>query len=113
MAKEGGEIMTPETFLVGLILFTILVNEMMKKANQPGKAQGFYCRVCGRLMEQVPTHWSYRFPFEVWVVVAKYNLPPNTVKRFLCPEKHTQAWYIPRSGERSCDVLVTKDFKIS
>ena len=104
--------MAPEAFLAGLILFTILVNEILKKASHPGKAKGIYCRTCGHLMEQVPIHWSYRLPFEVWAVVARYNLPPNTVKRFLCPEKHTQAWYVPSSGERSCDVLVTKNFKI-
>ena len=103
--------MASEAFLVGLILIAFLLNEIMKKARQPGKTKGFYCRVCGRLMEQVPIHWSYRLPFEVWAVVARYNLPPNTVKRYLCPEKHTQAWYVPSLGDRSCDILVTKDFK--
>ena len=111
MAKKGGENMAPEAFLVGLILLAFVLNEIMKKASQPGKADGIYCRVCGRLMEQVAIHWSYRLPFEVWSVVAKYNLPLQTVKRYLCPEKHTQAWYVPSSGDRSRDILVTKNFK--
>ena len=103
--------MTQGAFLVGLILWAFLLNEMMKKASQPGKAGCFFCRVCGQQMEQVAIHWSYRLPFEVWAVVAKYNLSLNTVKRYLCPGKHTKAWYVPSSGERNRDVLVTKNLK--
>jgi hypothetical protein len=104
--------MAPEAFLAGLILFTIFLNEFMKKASHSGRGFGIYCRTCGHSMEQVPIHWAYHFPNEIWMVVARYNLLPNAVKRFLCPYRHTQAWYIPRSGERSCDVLVTKNFKV-
>jgi hypothetical protein len=111
-AKKGGVFMSQEAFLVGLILYAIVLKEIMKKATYSGRAKGVYRRTCGHLMEQVPIHWSYHMPFEVWAVVARYNLPPNTVRRFLCPDKHTQVWYVPSLGERSCDVLVTKDFKI-
>ena len=93
-----------------MILFAIAMNEIMKLANRSGQGKDIRCRVCGRSMEQVHTHWSYHFPFEIWIVTSRYNLSPNTVKRYLCPEKHTQAWYVPNSGDRKCDVLVTKDF---
>lgn len=97
--------------LVCLVLFTVLVNEVLKKASRlGGTGKGFYCQVCGRSMEQAPIHWSYRLPFEMWAVVAKYDLRPNAVRRYLCPDKHTQAWFLPRFGDRCCDVLVTKDY---
>lgn len=100
-------------FLALLLSFAIVLNEIMKKASQHQEGKSICCRVCGRSMGQVPIHWSYQLPFEIWAVVAKYNLSPNTVKRFLCPEKHTQAWYVPTLGDRRCDVLVTKDLKVN
>ena len=93
-----------------LFLFAIVVNELLKLASQTRNDTQFHCRKCGRRMEQVQTHWSYQFPFEIWVVTNKRNLPHNTVKRYMCPERHTQAWYVPVLGDWKCDVLVTKDF---
>jgi hypothetical protein len=98
---------------VVLILFAIVMNEILTSTSRYRVGRRIHCRVCGRSMEQVHTHWSYQFPFEIWVVTSRYNLAPSTVKRYLCPEKHTQAWYIPNLGDRKCDVLVTKDFWVS
>jgi hypothetical protein len=95
---------------VVLFLFAIVMNEFMKLANRPGNGKDIRCRVCGCSMERVRTHWSYQFPFAIWVVTNKYNLAPNAVQRFLCPRKHTQAWYVPNLGDLECDVLVTKHF---
>ena len=95
-----------------LILFAIVMNEIMKLANRPGLGKRIHCPVCGRSMGQVYSHWSYHFPFAIWVVTSRYNLPRDTVKRYLCPEKHTQAWYIPNLGDLECDVLVTKHFRM-
>ncbi len=95
---------------VVLFLFAIVMNEIMKLANRPGYGKDIRCRVCGRSMERVRTHWSYQFPFVISVVINRQNLTPNTVQRYLCPEKHTQAWYVPNLGDLKCDVLVTKDF---
>jgi hypothetical protein len=85
----------------------------LKRASQHGHGGKFiYCRVCGRSMDQAPVHWAYRLPFEVWAVVARYNLKPDVVRRYLCPDRHSQAWFVPSSGERPCDVLVTKGYRV-
>jgi len=102
--------MAPVMLVAVMILFAMMLNTIMMLANRPGNGKYFHCRVCGRSMERAGTHWSYQYPFEIWVVTNKYNLPPSTVQRYLCPEKHTQAWYVPNLGNRKCDVLVTKDF---
>jgi hypothetical protein len=98
--------------LVGLILFTIFMNEILKKASRLVVAGGrsIYCKVCGRSMMQTPINWSYRLPFEMWAVVAKYDLKLNAVSRYVCPDKHTQAWFLPSGGDRCCDVLVSKEY---
>jgi hypothetical protein len=106
MAIEG---LTPA---VVLILFAIAINEIMKPTNQPGYGKDIHCRVCGRSMKQAQTHWAYQFPFAIRVVTSRYNLPQSTVVRYLCPEKHTQAWYLPNLGDLKFDVLVTKDFLV-
>ncbi len=94
--------------LAGLIELTVLVSELLKKlsgANRPGK---FVCRACGRQMQELPFNWATRLPFEVWATVARYNLKPQSVRRFICPQKHTISWYLPKFGERECEVLVSK-----
>ncbi len=94
-----------------LILFAIGLNEIMKMASQPRVGGDFHCQVCGRSMRPVQSHWAYRHPFEVWVITSRYNLPPSTVQRYLCPEKHTQAWYVPNLGDRKGSVLVTRNLQ--
>jgi hypothetical protein len=91
------------------VLLAIGLNEFTKWANRPRYGKDIRCRVCGRSMMQVHSHWAYRHPFAIWVVTSRYNLAPDTVKRYLCPERHTQAWYVPNLGDQKCDVLVTKD----
>jgi hypothetical protein len=98
---------------VVLILFAIAMNEIMRLANRPGMGKNIRCQVCGRSMKQVQTHWAYHFPFAIWVVTSRYNLPQSRVQRYLCPERHTQAWYVPGLGDLECDVLVTKRFRAS
>ena len=98
---------------VVLFLFAIVLNETLKLAARSGHGKDIHCQVCGRSMRQVQTHWSYQFPFVIWVVTSRFNLSRDTVQRYLCPEKHTQAWYIPTLGGLECDVLVTKHFRLS
>jgi hypothetical protein len=91
------------------IMLAIWLKEITKWANRPRYGKDIRCRVCGRSMRQVHAHWAYHYPFAIWIVTSRYNLRPDTVKRYLCPERHTQAWYVPNLGDQKCDVLVTKD----
>lgn len=106
--------MVPVLFgVVALIWFAVVLNEIMKHANRPEyDSRNVRCRVCGVAMNKVSSHWAYRLPFEVWAVVAKYNLKSDVVHRYLCPDKHSQAWFIPRDGQRNADVLVMKDYRV-
>lgn len=96
--------------LAGLIVLTVVVTEFLKTLSKPKNRGTLRCRVCGELMEEVPYNWAYRLPFEMWATVSKYNLPPQSVRRFGCPQKHSFAWFLPKAGERECEVLVTKIF---
>jgi len=97
--------------LVGLIGLTVVVNELLKRAAQAQHPGQFKCRVCGQWMEELPFRWHYQLPFEVWATVAKNNFRPESVKRYWCPGKHTMIWYLPKFGDRNCEVLVTKSLQ--
>ena len=106
--------MVPVFFVVmALSWFAVALNEIMKHASRPEyDSRTIRCRVCGAAMNKVSLHWAYHLPFEVWAVVAKYNLKSDVVSRYLCPHKHSQAWFIPRDGQRNADVLVMKDYRV-
>lgn len=94
--------------LAGLIVLTVVVTELLNTVFRIKRSGLFKCRTCGEWMEELPYSWAYQPPFEVWVVLSRYNLKPQSVRRFLCPNKHTISWYLPCFGERECEVLVTK-----
>lgn len=97
--------------LVGLIVLTVVVNEILKTASHTNRKGMYKCRVCGEWMEELPFSWHYQLPFEVWATVAKHNLKPQSVKRYWCPQKCTMIWHLPTFGDRNCDVLVTKSLQ--
>lgn len=94
--------------LAGLIGLTVAVNEGLKKLSDATGSGPFKCRKCGAVMQELSFSWAVRLPFEVWATVARYNLKPQSVRRFLCPAKHTITWYLPQFGNQGCDVQVTK-----
>lgn len=94
--------------LAGLIGLTVAVNILLTSLTHRHSDKLVRCRECGAQMEEVAYSWAYQLPFEIWAVVAKNNLKPQSVRRFRCAQKHTMTWYLPQFGDRACDVWVTK-----
>jgi hypothetical protein len=105
-AKKGGEKHMAVLYLAALILLGLGLLVLLKHYS-PAKS-GFTCRVCGKTMLQTRISWAYPLPFEIWAVVARYQLETAILSRYVCPDKHTQTWYIPGFGDRRCEVVVTK-----
>ncbi len=105
-AQKGGEGNMAVIYLAALILLCLGLVIVINRYRPVER--GMACRVCGKAMQRSWISWSYPLPFEIWAVVAHYQLQTAILVRYVCPDKHTQAWYIPRFGDRQVEVLVTK-----
>jgi hypothetical protein len=105
MAEKGVMYMAFGIAALGLVLLVMLINL------KPRPNSGLRCRACGKLLVKARIDWHYQLPFEVWAVVARNQLNSSTLQRFVCPDWHTQTWYIPKHGDRQTEVWVTKTLK--